>query len=78
MKHAEATAIRVSSNTLPGKVELIVQDNGKGFDKNVLERKSVRSFGLINMEERVKMLRGKLELETAANKGAKLTFSIPV
>ena len=78
MKHAEATAIRVSSNTQPGKVELIVQDNGKGFDKNMLERKSVRSFGLINMEERIKMLRGKLELETAANKGAKLTFSIPV
>lgn len=78
MKHAEATAIRVSSNTMPGKVELIVQDNGKGFDKNMLERTSLRSFGLINMEERIKMLRGKLELETAANKGAKLTFSIPV
>jgi signal transduction histidine kinase len=30
------------------------------------------------MEERVKMLRGKFELETAANKGVKLTFSIPV
>lgn len=78
LKHAEATAIRVSSNTQPGKVELIVQDNGKGFDKNLLERKSVRSFGLINMEERIKMLRGKLELETSANKGVKLTFSIPV
>jgi two-component system sensor histidine kinase DegS len=59
-------------------VELTVQDNGKGFDKYNLERKSVRSFGMINMEERIKMLRGKLELESAANKGAKLTFSIPV
>lgn len=78
LKHAQATAIRVSSNAQPGKVELIVQDNGKGFDKSLLERKSVRSFGLINMEERIKMLRGKLELETSANKGAKLTFSIPV
>lgn len=78
LKHAEATAIRVSSNARADKVELVVQDNGKGFDKNILERKSVRSFGLINMEERIKMLRGKLELETSVNKGAKLTFSIPV
>lgn len=78
MKHAEATAIRVSSSLKPGKVELVVQDNGIGFDKTLLLRKSARSFGMINMEERVKMLRGKFELETAANKGVKLTFSIPV
>ncbi len=78
LKHAEASAIRITSNLLPGKVELIVQDNGKGFDKSQLERKSTRSFGLINMEERVKMLRGKLDLETTASKGTKFTFSIPV
>ncbi len=69
---------RVTSNIQPDKVELVVQDNGKGFDKTSLERKSVRAFGLINMEERVKMLRGKFEMETAANKGVKLVFSIPV
>ncbi len=78
LKHAEATAIRVTSNIQPDKVELVVQDNGKGLDKTSLERKSVRGFGLINMEERVKMLRGKFEMETAANKGVKLVFSIPV
>jgi len=78
IKHADATAVRVTSNFQPGKVELVVQDNGKGFDKNLLKNKSLNSFGLINMEERIKMLRGKLELETTANKGAKLTFSIPV
>lgn len=78
IKHADATAVRVTSNFQPGKVELVVQDNGKGFDKTLLKSKSPNAFGLINMEERIKMLRGKLELETALNKGAKLTFSIPV
>ena len=78
IKHAGATSIRITSRQMPGKVELMVQDNGKGFDKGMLERKSQRSFGMINIEERIKMLRGKLDLETAADKGVKLTFSIPV
>lgn len=78
MKHAGATSIRITSKQTPGKVELVVQDNGKGFDKAILERKAQRSFGMINIEERIKMLRGKLDLETAADKGVKLTFSIPV
>lgn len=78
MKHADATSIRITSKQTPGKVELVVQDNGKGFDKAILERKAQRSFGMINIEERIKMLRGKLDLETAADKGVKLTFSIPV
>ena len=78
MKHAGATSIRITSRQMPGKVELMVQDNGKGFDKGMLERKSQRSFGMINIEERIKMLRGKFDLETAADKGVKLTFSIPV
>lgn len=78
MKHAGATSIRITSRQMPGKVELMVQDNGKGFDKGMLERKSQRSFGMINIEERIKMLRGKFDLETAADKGVKLTFSIPI
>jgi signal transduction histidine kinase len=78
MKHAQASSIRITSRFYPGKIELTVQDNGKGFDKATLEYKSVRSFGMINMEERIKMLRGNLDLESTANKGAKLTFSIPV
>jgi signal transduction histidine kinase len=78
MKHAGATSIRITSKQSPGKLELVVQDNGKGFDKSILERKAQRSFGMINMEERIKMLRGKFDLETAVDKGVKLTFSIPV
>lgn len=78
LKHAEASAIRITSTLHPNKLEFMVQDNGKGFDQSLLERKATRSFGMINIAERVKMLRGKLDLESAANKGTKLTFSIPV
>jgi signal transduction histidine kinase len=78
LKHAEATAIRITSELMGDRIQLIVQDNGKGFDKSILEKKAHRSFGMINMEERVKMLRGKFDLETGMQKGTKLTFQIPV
>lgn len=78
LKHAEATAIRISAELHGNKMDLVVQDNGKGFDKDKLERQSSRSFGIINMEERARMLRGKLYMDTALNKGVKLTLSIPL
>jgi signal transduction histidine kinase len=78
IKHASATAIRISSNHQGNQVELVVQDNGKGFDTSLLERKAHYSFGMINIQERIRMLRGKFDLESSLNKGAKITFSIPV
>ncbi len=78
LKHAEATSIRITAHQTDQTIELIVQDNGKGFDKVELQRKANRSFGLLNMEERVKMLKGTFTIESELGKGTKSTFSIPV
>ncbi len=78
LKHADASAIRITAYRVQDKIELIVQDNGKGFDKNELEKKSNRSFGLLNMEERVKILKGKITIESQAGKGTISTFTIPI
>lgn len=78
MKHSEATALRITASTNNGMIELIVQDNGKGFDKMILAKKSQRSFGLLNIEERVNYLNGKFDLQTSPGKGTKYTFSLPV
>ena len=77
VKHAEATALRITATAEAGMIELIVQDNGKGFDKNLLEEKAHTSFGMINMEERVNYLRGKFSLETAVGAGTKCVFTVP-
>lgn len=78
MKHANATAIRITAQQSKNEIVLTVQDNGKGFDKSNLESKANRSFGLLNMEERVKMLKGKFDIESEIGKGTKTTFTIPV
>jgi signal transduction histidine kinase len=77
LKHADASALRISASQTNGTLELVVQDNGKGFDKEILSKKAQRSFGLLNLEERVKHLKGKLALETSPGNGTKYIFSIP-
>ncbi|MCW3070743.1 MAG: hypothetical protein JWO44_633 [Bacteroidetes bacterium] len=77
LKHADASALRISASKSNGMLELVVQDNGKGFDKGILSEKAQRSFGLLNLEERVKYLKGKLVVETSPGKGTKYIFSIP-
>jgi signal transduction histidine kinase len=78
LKHADATSIRITAQQINDTIELIVQDNGKGFDKLEWERTANKSFGLINMEERIKMLKGKCSIESEPGKGTKSIFTIPI
>jgi len=75
IKHAAATAIRITGSLMGNQLQLIIQDNGCGFEKANLRG---GSFGMLNMEERVRILRGKFELDTAPGKGTRSVFTIPV
>ncbi|HTF04838.1 MAG TPA: sensor histidine kinase [Bacteroidia bacterium] len=77
LKHSEATAMRITATSEKGTIELIVQDNGKGFDTQALAGKAHTSFGMLNIEERVNYLKGKFELQTSPGNGTKFTFTLP-
>jgi two-component system sensor histidine kinase DegS len=70
------TIITYSKNML----RVHVTDNGSGFD--VEHEKSAAkergSYGLANMEERVKMLGGKITISSVIKKGSNVSFSIPI
>jgi len=57
-----------------------VTDNGKGFnvEKEKIEAKNRGSYGLTNMEDRVKMLGGKISISSVLKKGSSVSFSIPI
>ncbi|MBL7763476.1 MAG: PAS domain-containing protein [Chitinophagaceae bacterium] len=55
-------------------VELVIKDNGKGF--NALETR--RGIGLSNIYERTKFYNGNAELETKIGEGCKLIIRIPI
>lgn len=77
VKHAGAKAIRVTGNLVKNKIMLTIMDNGHGFDTSALEGKASRSFGMLNMEERARMLNGRLALHSN-NEGTKITVTIPL
>jgi signal transduction histidine kinase len=52
-----------------------VDDNGKGFDPEILKQSN--NLGLKLIRERSEMLGGNFEIDSTAGSGARITFSVP-
>jgi PAS domain S-box-containing protein len=79
-KHSEADVVRMSLRKSNGHLELVVQDNGKGFDiEESLEKDSLtRGFGLIGMKERAELSGGSLFIDSAPGKGTTIHAKWPL
>jgi signal transduction histidine kinase len=77
MKHSKAESMRIISKFEKGYLSLSIMDNGVGFDRTTLDNKKLTSFGLINIEERVKLLGGYFLIDSAPGKGTKINIKIP-
>ena len=77
-KHSGATEVNVELEFQPDDVSLSVEDNGKGYESNGDgSRPGHGGFGLIGMEQRVLLLRGSFQVDTAIGKGTRVTVKIP-
>lgn len=80
-KHSEANAATVSLEYMPEKLNIVVSDDGVGFNKEGLVKNqdyNKSGFGLVSIRERVELLDGKLLIRTAPGLGTRLTVSLPV
>ncbi|HWD18012.1 MAG TPA: two-component regulator propeller domain-containing protein [Verrucomicrobiae bacterium] len=79
VKHAQATRARLVVRREAGRVRLVLEDNGAGFDYTAVMARggTQRSFGLVNMHERARLLGGALGCVTAAGQGTRWTLEIP-
>lgn len=75
IKHGSPSHIRVKVEWLKEMLNIIVKDDGIGFDVNEVKKKS---FGLISMQERIDLLKGKLKINSVKNKGTTILFQIPL
>ncbi|MDJ0773142.1 MAG: sensor histidine kinase [Mastigocoleus sp. MO_167.B18] len=73
-KHAQATVVKLKINTTPKKLQLVIQDNGKGFDL----AQNTTGFGLQSICDRTLALGGNFNIKTAPNLGCKITVEIPL
>ncbi|HEX6386440.1 MAG TPA: GAF domain-containing sensor histidine kinase [Anaerolineae bacterium] len=74
-QHALAAKARIALVVTPTKVQLIVEDNGRGFD---LEQIPENRYGLVGLNERVKLLNGRMQLESSPGAGTRLEVKIPL
>ncbi|MFZ5352996.1 MAG: sensor histidine kinase [Bacillota bacterium] len=78
-KHAFARNANVKIEFAKEALNIIVSDDGKGFDKErIAVHEDNSGYGLLSMRERVELLNGKFDLNTALGKGTRIFVSIPL
>lgn len=76
IKHANATEIQISLTNHDAMLNIIVEDNGKGFDPRQLPQKE--GMGLSTIEKRIEHLEGTFEIDSTAGKGTNIIINIPI
>ena len=74
-KHAAAKHVQISLRPVEREVELVVADDGEGFDPDAV---APRHFGLLTMRERTEALGGRMTIESAWGVGTKVIVRIPM
>jgi signal transduction histidine kinase len=75
-RHARARSVRVSLRSVDGGLQVAVTDDGEGFDVN--QPSGRPSLGLQSMRERVRLLEGELEIESAPGHGTTILAWVPL
>jgi two-component system NarL family sensor kinase len=74
-QHAQASQITVKLVATPEIVTLTVEDDGRGFD---LADVAKSRFGLVGLNERVKLLNGRFHIESTPGQGTRIEVELPL
>lgn len=79
-KHSKAKHVVFKCHHEKSRINIEIQEDGSGFDPDAIFDPSARrlGMGLINIMERVKIVKGKLDIKSEAQGGAKFIVSIPI
>jgi len=76
VKHSEAKHINVSLNASENLITLALSDDGKGF--NVEEKAKSGGAGLMNLENRARLLNARLTIQSSPGNGSHVTIELPI
>jgi signal transduction histidine kinase len=78
-RHAQASRVEVSIQKLPDCICMKIEDDGKSFQvERVLHGKGRKRLGLLGMRERLEMVGGRFDIESAPGQGTTITARIPL
>jgi PAS domain S-box-containing protein len=75
LKHSGSKHFEVWLKGSPNEIELTVHDSGTGFDLEEAIRG--RGLGLTSMKERLKLVRGRLSVESSLGQGTTICATVP-
>lgn len=74
--HSQATQVKVQLDMGADRIQLVVEDDGKGFDPENLGNGD-QGLGIKVIRDRTDMLGGELVLDSALGQGARITLNLP-
>ena len=78
VKHAQAQRIFINLVFDTRRVQLIVRDDGRGFDTQAARNEKSGHFGLIGMRERAKQIGGTLSIQSTNGSGTEVVADVPI
>ena len=78
VRHAQARNILINLKFDARRVQLSVQDDGRGFNYERSMNGDGKHFGLIGMQERAERIRGTLKIDSRADAGTKVLVDVPI
>ena len=80
IRHAQAHVVDVELSAANGTLQLMVHDDGRGFDVPAARKRAVNggSQGLLSMQERVALAGGDLEIDSAPGRGTTVRARLPL
>lgn len=74
-RHSQAGSVKAMIDMTDSSVKVTVDDNGKGFNPEIL--KQGNSLGINLIRDRVELLGGTFDVDSVIGKGTKIVFTIP-
>ncbi|MBW7990258.1 MAG: PAS domain S-box protein [Planctomycetes bacterium] len=80
VKHANANKVKVCIDKSDHRVQVIVDDDGVGFELSGLKSpdKEKGGFGLFNVKERLEYLGGSFDIKSKSGQGTRVTIAVPL
>ncbi|MCM1125601.1 MAG: histidine kinase [Lachnospiraceae bacterium] len=78
IKHSEADKISLDIKCVDTNCVLIIKDNGKGFSVEDTLDQNEKHFGLSDMQDRVNLLNGNINIISECGHGTELKIEIPL
>ena len=78
LRHAKASTMRVCLHYLEDRLQVLIEDNGTGFNTAILQSNSNDGAGLRNMIHRAGLIKTNIHFESQSRMGTTIRLSVPI